>query len=204
METASSNGPLDIGSYPPNLSVIFIAGNHPIPPEFEGWLAGSDLVITLGGVDLNGVASRLPEGFPALCLAGPDEELSGAPSPFVYLHGSGVHFPAEHGWDIVGISGRASGQPGMGVEVSEEEAEQMFARCPTADLLVTAMPPAGINEDGSLDTGLQAITNELSKRPPFYHFYAAPPGQSETSSLDATETFFCGVVGAVPAVLTWG
>lgn len=131
----------------------------------------ADLVITLGGVNLDVLSGALDPRQPALAVLGPKDEPQ-VPRPFRPLHANGFVF---RGWRVAGLSGAPrlrSAVPGN--YMTEQEAEKLLGGLAPCDLLVTHAPPANYLQQSavSVEMGFDALATYLREKPPIYHFYA--------------------------------
>lgn len=182
-------------SPPPPLTLALFA----FVPSFSGRddyaqaCARADLVVSLGGCDLEELAAILPPGKPALCVLGPRDPRE-APPPFRVLHGNGFNF---RGWRVAGLSGAPLvGRQATGNFISELDAAALLEPLPACDIFLTHAAPGGIDElapaGGYARHGLVSIFEYVRNKAPIYHFWASP--ESEAAH-EFDETITIGVCG---------
>lgn len=160
---------------PDPLKVFFIA-NDPYLTESEELLkviSGVDMVISLGGVNLEILAKCVPVGKPAFCVRGPRDNTR-VPPPFIDLNGNG-YTVREH-WHIAGLAGSPKmPNSAEGLYVSEEEAQSLLKPLPAADIFLSHAPSAGLKQSNiNPYQSFEILDKYFEARLPIYHFYAHP------------------------------
>jgi len=174
----------------PDLNVVFFAETDLIGREEEAASAceRAELVVSLGNVDLERLASLLPSNKPALCVLGEDDAEAQPPAPFRALHGGGVTF---RDWRIGGISGALRQGPGFGFYIDEEEAQGFLSAMPSCDLLLSYLPPASLDAK----RGLSALDGYIESKEPIYHFHAYRGEGTLDRTIGPNPTWAVGVSG---------
>jgi Icc-related predicted phosphoesterase len=178
---------------PGPLHISFFAYYNPpiIPDEVIEDCRRNDLVVALGGCDLDLLAESLPKETPALAVLGPKDKRE-VPAPFKPLHANGFTF---RDWRIAGFSTAPQLRKATpGNYTSEEEADQLLASLAPCDILLTHAPPATRLKESNVRTelGFRALDIYLQEKVPIYHFYAHP---EETIAEDIGDTLVVGVCG---------
>lgn len=194
---------------PPDLQLALFSFFNPLtlPDEIIDICDAADIVVSLGGVNLDVLAEAIPENKPAIAIIGPRDERH-VPQPFRPLHASGFSF---RGWRIAGFSGAPAGPRNVpGNYVSEAEAERLLSSLPPCDILLSHAPPATLlqNSETRPEQGFAAIDEYLVSKQPRYHFYAHPQEtvleeileedfdpESDTTQPPLTAIFIVGVAG---------
>lgn len=152
-------------------------------------LSQADLVVALGGVNLQLLASFLPPGKPALCVLSGADLPGQPPEPFRGLHGRGV---ALHGWRISGVSGSPLSAVKGGYVVEESAMERALEAMPGCEVLLSATPPSGYEEEIGDLPSYQSLRDWIDDYLPYYVLFGHPLidviGTDET-----TGTLFVGV-----------
>jgi hypothetical protein len=171
-----------------------------IQPEIIDRCSAADIIIALGGVNLDLLAASIPPGKPALAVLGPKDSRE-VPQPFRPLHANGFSF---RGWKIAGFSGAPRGNRVVpGNYIGDDEAEVLLSGLPACDILLTHAPPATSLRESEIrpDQGFTALDVYLRDKPPIYHFYAHPEGEQYE---DLGTTMSIGVSGSlVPPALVY-
>lgn len=146
-----------------------------VSSEIAEACARSDLVIALGGVNLDTLASVLDPRQAALCVLGPKDEQQ-VPMPFRPLHANGFQF---RGWSIAGLSGAPRIRAGIpGNYITEGEAEYLLSGLleRNIDIFLSHSPPANYLQASNLapEVGFDALSSFLREKKILYHFYAHP------------------------------
>jgi Icc-related predicted phosphoesterase len=160
---------------PPDLQLALFSFFNPLSLQDEiiEICDSADIVVSLGGVNLDVLAEAIPDKKPAIAIIGPRDERH-VPQPFRPLHASGFSF---RGWRIAGFSGAPAGPRNVpGNYVSEAEAEKLLSSLPPCDILLSHAPPATILQESETrpEQGFTALDEYLVAKQPRYHFYAHP------------------------------
>lgn len=160
---------------PPDINIVLFSYYNPVqlPEEIADICDAADLVVSLGGVNLDLLAEQLPSNKPAVAVIGPRDERN-VPQPFRPLHATGFSF---RGWRIAGFSGAPAGPRAVpGNYVPEAEAERLLSSLPPCDILFSHAPPATIlrNSDIRSEQGFSALDEYVLSKRPRFHFYAHP------------------------------
>jgi hypothetical protein len=134
---------------------------------------GSDLVVSLGGVDLEILSQALPPGKPALAVIGPKDPLiPDSIQNIKGLHASGFNF---RNWLIAGISGGPRLSSAKGFYLPENEAESLLKNLPACNIFFSHAFPQGLRESQTVpEHSMEALDRYLIEKPPIYYFYANP------------------------------
>lgn len=117
--------------------------HRPIPELVEG--IGPDLILLLGDLEPAWTEGLAEVDLPKLGVRGNhDAEDSLAAVGAEDLHLRAVE---QGGLTFAGFGGSPRYSPDAGNQWTEEEAEEMLARLPAADVLLTHSPPAGVNDE---------------------------------------------------------
>lgn len=178
---------------PAPLRISFFAYYNPpiIPEEVVEDCRRSDLVVSLGGSDLEALAAALSPETPALAVLGPKDQRE-VPAPFRPLHANGFTF---RDWRIAGFSTAPQLRRATpGNYTSEGEADALLGGLAPCDILLTHAPPATRLKESKVrpELGFRALDIYLQEKIPIYHFYAHP---EETVAEDIGETLVVGVCG---------
>lgn len=159
---------------PPNLRVAFFAEHIIVGSEEDvrESVRDVDLVVSLGGVDLERLSQLLPPNQAALCVLGRDDAEVQPPRPFKALHGGGVTF---RDWRIAGLSGALRSTPGPGFYIDEREAEGLLEAMPSCDLLISYLPSSLTDSRH----GLEALSAYIVNKEPIYCFHAHQGRETE-------------------------
>lgn len=184
---------------PLNLALFSFYDVPVLQPDIADRCAAADLVVALGGVNLESLAQAIPPEKPALAVLGPRDPRE-VPRPFRPLHANGFSF---RGWKIAGFSGAPRGPRVVpGNFITEEEAEALLGSLPACDIFLSHAPPSTLLRESGIrpEQGFIAIDNYLRQKPPIYHFYAHP--ESEQGE-DLGPSFSVGVCGSMfsPALI---
>lgn len=175
------------------LRVFFIANDKYLiaDDQLRDDLFGVDLVVSLGGVDLETLSGAMPPGKPGLALFGPTDSQV-LPANFAALHGTGFVF--RNDWRIAGLSGAPKVGPGAdGLYLSESESEALLRPLAATDIFLSYAPPSNLEESNiNSYQSFDSLANYLDARPPIYHFYAHP---FETTVEDRGQYLSIGVSG---------
>lgn len=165
-----------------------------VSSEIAETCSRSDLVVALGGVNLDVLAGILDPRQPALAVLGPKDEPQ-VPRPFRPLHATGFVF---RGWRIAGLSGAPKLRAGVpGNYLTEDEAERLLSGLAPCDLLITHSPPGNYLQQSGIapEVGFDALSSYLREKPPIYHFYAHTD-QNVVETFEYTaEIGICGYLG---------
>jgi uncharacterized protein len=108
------------------------------------------------------------------------------------------------GLRFAGFGGSPRYQPHGGNQWTEEEAEQLVARLPAADVLLTHSPPAGVNDepDDRAHRGSPALRGWVERNKPAWllHGHTLPNPARQVHRLGATRVVY--VRGALPLELS--
>lgn len=182
----------EINYTPDPLRAIFFANDKylKIDEDLQTIINRVDLVVSLGGIDLEILAPAIPQGKPALAVLGPTDEL--APAPFHTLDGNG--FSLKRDWRIAGISGAPKLASGVqGLYRSEEELQNHLQDLPAADIFLSHAPATGLEFSNTNPyRSFEILEKYLDARPPIYHFYAHP---SESTAEEKEKYISIGVCG---------
>lgn len=161
------------------LNVVCFGGRDiELTDEVRAVVSSADLIFGLGDVDLQRISSILGSNKPALCVLGDCDPRQRPPLPFRPLHGTGFAF---NGWRVSGLSGGISNiSEGSGFTLSNAEAKAILSEAPFADIILSHIPPAGMQEELETSMGLDALRSYISRVHPFYHFFASSGGEVST------------------------
>lgn len=160
---------------PPDINIALFSFYNPVqvPEEIAEICDTADIVISLGGVNLDLLAEELAPNKPAVAVIGPRDERH-VPQPFRPLHATGFSF---RGWRIAGFSGAPTGPRAVpGNYVPEAEAERLLSGLPPCDILLSHAPPATILQQSEIraEQGFAALDEYVLEKKPRFHFYAHP------------------------------
>lgn len=181
----------DIVEGPPdlNLAVFAETGSQKFGAEVIDIIEGTDLIISLGHVNLLSLAQFIPERKPALCVYGPQDRPGKPPKPFRWLHGNGVTFKE---WRIAGFSGALRVSPTPGFYISPDEAQAIVTRMPASDILLSYAPPTGIENPPPLVQPFEALEQYVQRQMPLYQLYARSD-ESTVDEMDGSDTLIAGI-----------
>lgn len=146
-------------------------------------IAQADAVVALGGVNLGRLARLLPPQKLALCVLSGADLPGPPPDPFQGLHGRGV---TVDGWRISGLSGAPLPAVQGGFVVAEQDQRRMLSYTPSCEILLSASPPAGYEEEIGDIPAYQALRDWTESTPPAYHIFGHPLGDVMGSSPNGT------------------
>lgn len=158
----------------PPLNVVFFAYKDMSELTLEeiDICQNADLIVSLGGHDLELLAKELPDNKPAVAILGPEDN-DDVPQIFRMLHAEGIKLSD---WRVAGFSGAVRMSSGKdGFYVSDKEAKTLLDSFPACDLLLSHHPPFGL--ESSRDAphlSFKALTKYIQEKPPIYAFYAHP------------------------------
>lgn len=155
---------------PDPVSFCFLANIpdlRPVAGQISAAVADCDLLVSLGGLDLNQLAALIPEGQPAVAVLGSDDP-DVVPEQFTVLHGSGVSF---QDWKLAGISG-GPGNGSSGLYLDPDSSLAMLQALAPCDFFFSHSPPAALEEP--LVGPLPAIDEYIASKYPWAVFYAHP------------------------------
>lgn len=158
-------------------------GFNELDPETLFAIAQADVVVALGGVSLLRLAKLVPEDKLALCVLSGADLPGPPPSPFQGLHGRGVTL---EGWRISGLSGSPLAAVQGGFVVSEPDQRRMLSYTPSCEILLSATPPAGYEDEIGDIPAYQALREWSETTPAAYHLFGHPQGDVMGSSTDGT------------------
>lgn len=178
---------------PDPLRIFFIANDKylVLGDDLYQDLLRVDLVVSLGGVNLEALSESMAPGKPGLAVLGPGDYQS-VPSNFAALHGTGFLFRDE--WRIGGLSGAPkTGMGANGLYLDESESEALLKPLAATDIFLSHSPPATLEKSNiNPQQGFESLGKYLNARPPIYHFYAHP---FETTLEDRGNYVSIGVCG---------
>jgi len=175
---------------PKPIRLLLVANDltlSPADPELQQAAARADLVISLGGVNLDALKQVMMPQTQGIALLGPRDPVQ-VPEPFKVVHGSGFTFRQ---WKIAGISGgqRAGEQSGM--YLSDSESISILDALDPCDIFLSHSYPAAL--DGvNKSLAMPSLDEYIRSKVPSIHFYAHP---SEIVVGGDDDTLSVGVCG---------
>jgi hypothetical protein len=170
---------------PPADAAELVAANQP------------DLVVTLGDLDRDRIASLASTDVPKLGVHGNHD----GEDDLAALGVRDVHMTRVEvgGWSFAGFGGSVRRHAPGAHQYSQEEAARLVRRLPRADVLLAHAPPSGVNDepDDPAHVGFEALREWVERNQPRYvlHGHTTPDPRTRVWRLGPTEVVW--VRGAV-------
>lgn len=177
---------------PETINLLFVANIPDLRPwqqQIADQARRCDLLVSLGGVDLQQLAPLIPADKPSIAVLAPDDP-STVPEPFNAIHGSGF---SVRGWKLAGISGGWGEESAQGLYLDDQISRTMLQGLAPCDLFLSYAPPVLINDP--LPGALPAIDEYLASKYPLAAFYAHPQKTIVEPYRQQWDTLLIGVKG---------